>query len=309
MKKVKLSSIVMLFAVPVMLFACATAKSQYENARKINTISAYQEFLSKHPSGEYAELAQTRIEALNFEKAKAVNTVDAYERFMGSSHSDLFKNYAIQSIQMIYRDEYLKAKEIDTVEAFDDYMTTYPKSNYLPDCMARIEYLEWNKALKRHDAVGFYKYLNNCSACGKHNQEALRQFARTVRSGAVVDLSAVKARIEQILNRSDIVVTQFGANKISAKAGSMRFADLASAKEVLVSLYKEGKPLNAVDLAKGNYASEKAMRLKNRVPVSENNIIGFSTIIFYPEKKGDTLIVFIEDDKGYLFRETDTDIY
>ena len=309
MKTTKIASTVILLFVAVLFFACATAKSQYEDARKIDTIPVYQEFLSKYPSGEYATLAQNRIEALNFEKAQAVNSVNAYQSFLLSSNSDLFKNYATQRIQMIYRDEFLKAKEIDSVEAYDHYMKNYPKSDYLPNCVERIEFLEWSRALKRHDAVGYYKYLNNCSACGKHNQEAQRRFTSAVRSGAVIDISAVKNKVEKILNRSDIVVVQSGSNKISTKTGSMRIEDLSSADEVMVSILKEEKTISAVDLAKGNYASEKTLRLKNHVPMSSNNTIGFSTIIFYSQENGETEVIFIEDARGYLFKETDSEIY
>ena len=309
MKTTKVASTVILLIIPVLLFACATVKSQYEDARKINTMSAYQEFLSKYPSGEYAKLAQNSIEALNFEKAQAVNSVDAYESFMLSSNSDLFKNYAMQRIQTIYRDEYLKAKEIDSVEVYDHYMTNYPKSDYLPKCLERIEYLEWSRALKRHDAVGYYKYLNNCSACGKHNQEARKRFNGAVRAGNVMDLPAVNKRVELILNRSDIVVVQSGSNKISTKTGSMRIQDLSFADEVLVSIMKEEKTISADDLAKGNYLSVKTLRLKKRVPMSSDNTIGFSTIIFYSQKSDETDILFIEDGRGYLFNETDLDIY
>jgi outer membrane protein assembly factor BamD (BamD/ComL family) len=309
MKTTKIASTVILLFVPVLLLACATAKSQYEDARKANTISAYQEFLSKYPSGEYAKLAQTRIETLNFEKAQAVNSVDAYENFMLSSNSDLFKNYAIQRIKKIHGDEYLKAKEIDSVEAYDHYMTNYPKSDFLSNCVERIEYLEWSRALKRHDAVGYYKYLNNCSACGKHNQEAQKRFKDAVRTGEVVDLSLVKNKVEQILNRSDIVVVQSKSNKISTKIGSKRIEDLSSADEVLVGPKKGEKTIGAADLAKGNDASVKTLRLKNRVPMSSDNTIGFSTIIFYSQKNGETEILFIEDGRGYLFQETESDIY
>lgn len=309
MKTTKIVSTVILLFVPVLLFACATAKSQYADARKANTISAYQEFLSKYPSGEYAKLAETRIETLNFEKAQAINSVDAYENFMLSSNSDLFKNYAIQRIKKIHRDEYLKAKEIDSVDAYDHYMTNFPKSEYLSNCVERIEYLEWSRALKRHDAVGYYKYLNNCSACGKHNQEAQRRFTVAVRSGAVIDISAVKNRIKQILNRSDIVVVQSGSNKISTKKGSMRIEDLSSADEVLVGTIKGEKTIRAVDLAKGNYDSAQTLRLKHRAPMGSDNTIGFNTIIFYSQKNEETEILFFEDGRGYLFMETDSDIY
>ena len=305
MKTMKIASLIILLLVPVLLFACATAKSQYEDARKINTISAYQEFLGKYPSGEYAEMAQTRIEALNFEKAQTVNSVEAYESFLLSSNNDLFKTYAIQRIQKIYRDEYLKTKAIDSVEAYERYMTTYPKSDYLPRCLERVEDLEWGRALRRHDALGYYHYLNHCRVCEKHKQEARKRLTHYIKSGAVVDPSSVKDKIEKILNRSDIVVVQTGADKITTQTGPMRIEDLSSAAEVLVSIMTERKSVSAEDLAKGNYASVKTLRLKNRVPISEDNAMGFSTIIFYSAKRAATEILFIEGGRGYLFKETD----
>lgn len=307
MKSTKIASTLMLLLVPVLLLACATAKSHYEDARKINTIAAYQEFLGKYPSGEYAKLAQTKIEGLNFEKAQAANTVEAYETFMLSSNSDLFKNYAIQRIQAIYQEEYVKAKETDTVAAYENYLTAYPKSDYVRECLARIEDIEWVRALKRHDAVGFYQYLNHCKTCEAHDQEAQRRFAGAVKSGAVVDLEAVKGKIEQILSRSDIVVVHAGSNKISTRTGSMDLADLSAATDVLVSTLKEKKTIGAVDLAKGNYDAVKTLRLENPVETGQNNPIGFGTIIFYPENSDVAEIVFVEEGKGYLFKESGMD--
>jgi hypothetical protein len=125
----------------------------------------------------------------------------------------------------------------------------------------------------------------------------------------VTDLAAVKNKVEQILKRSDIVVVQSRSNKISTKTGSMSIEVLSSADEALVSTMKEGKTISTVDLAKGSDATVKVLRLKNRVPMSSDNTIGFSTIIFYSEKNGVAEIIFVEDGRGYLFRETDSDIH
>lgn len=304
MKNRKIALTMILICAPVLLFACATAKSQYEAAREINTIPVYQEFLSKYPSGEYAQLARTRIEAINFEKAQAVNSVEAYEDFLQSSNSDLFKTYAIQRIQSIYSDAYSKAKETNTVDAYEHYLRTYPKSEYVPDCLAGIEDLEWSRALKRHGAIGYYQYLNDCRVCEKYDQAAQRRFVGAVKSGAVVDLELAKDKIEQILGRSDIVVVRSEADKISTKTGSAGIDDLSSANEVLVSILKEERKLSVADLAAGNYESVKTLRLRNRVPTSDQNPIGFSTIIFFTPN-GVTEFLFVEEGKGYLFKDTD----
>jgi hypothetical protein len=309
MKKENMTLFTLLLLVLVLSFACATIQSQYNDARTINTISAYEAFLSKNPSGEYATLAQARIESLNFEKAEAINSIDAYQNFIQLSKSELFKNYAIQRIETIYRDEFFKVKEIDTVNAYEDYVTRYPKSNYVADGNKRIEYLQWIGAIKRNDAVGYYKYLHNCKPCGQHDQEARRRFADAVKLGVVVDLSKTKNRIEQILSRSDIVVIQSSPDSTSTQTGSIRLQDLATADDVWVKTMKEEKTISAIDLAKGNYESVRTLRLKNRVPISYADTIGFRTIFFYAVEKGVTQVIFIAQGKGYYFEDTGTGIY
>ncbi len=308
-------SIIFLFVL-VTFFACATAESQYEGARKINTISAYQEFLSKNPSGKYAKDAKTCIDALNFEKAKSVNSVSAYQSFINSSNSELFKNYAIQRIQKIYsEEEYVRVKESDTVEAYDTYMKKYPQSIYLNDCRLRIDYLEWSRAIKGNDAVSYYKYLNNCTSCDQHDKQARDRFKIKIKSGVVMDLSMVKNRIRRIMNRSDIVVMQVGSNNISSaqtistQTGKMKLEDLSTADQVLVNILKDEKSISSGDLLKGKFESVRKLRLKNRVPISDVNTIGFNTIIIYSEEKESTDVIFIADGKGYYFKETDKDIY
>jgi hypothetical protein len=299
---------IMLFAL-VFFAACATVKSQYDDARETNTISAYEEFLSKNPSGEYATLAQARIESLNFEKAKTTNSVAAYQRFIQSSNSELFKNYATQRLEMIYKKEFLKVKEIDTVKAYEGYITSYPKSEYVADGNKRIESLVWVSTIKQNNAVGYYKYLNNCKPCGQNDQQARRRFSAAVKLGVVIDLWKAKNRILKILSRNDIVVIHSRSDNKSTQTGSMRFEDLATADDVWVNIMKEEKTISAIDLAKGNYESVRALRLKNRVPISPENTIGFSTIFFYSKEKGPTEVIFIAGGKGYYFQDTDPGIY
>ena len=300
---------IIIVSVLVLFFACSTAQPQYKIARKIDTIAAYQEFIRNHPDSELTKAAETRIEEINFEKAKGVNTVSAYEQFIATSDSELFKNYANQLILKIYEDDYKKTKEINSLEAYDTYLEKYPKSIYSTDCSMRIESLIWNKTIKENTAVSYYKYLNNCSACGRHDQEARNRFLQMVKAGVAVDISLVKNSIETILSRNDIVITQKSPKGISTRTGSVRLDNLLDAEEVLVSIATDAQTTSAIDLANGKIESVKKLRLKQRVPGERSNPIGFSTIIIYSEDNGPTDIVFIAAGNGYLFQETGSSIY
>ena len=300
---------VVMVSILVFVFACSTAKPQYMEARRIDTIAAYQGFLKNHPVSEYSNTAKTRIEEINFEMAKSVDTLSAYEQFIDASDSELFKNYANQLILKIYEDDYQKAKTVDTLEAYETYLEKYPNSIFIAECQMRIESLIWNRTIKENTAVSYYKYIYNCSSCGRHEQEARNRLNKAIKFGARIDVSTVKSSVEKILKRSDIVVVQRNPKGITTQTGSMGLQNLMDADDVLVSLAKEAQAISSIDLAKGNYESVKKLRLKHRVAGNSFNAVGFSTIIIYSEENGPTDVIFLVDGKGYFFQETGAGIY
>jgi hypothetical protein len=60
-----------------------SAKSDFKEARSLDTPEAYEEFLDKHPdSKEYSSTAKKRLEELFFREAMKENTYEAYARFV-----------------------------------------------------------------------------------------------------------------------------------------------------------------------------------------------------------------------------------
>ena len=299
---------IIIMSVLIFIYACSTAQSRYKEARSIDTIAAYQEFLKSYPAGELAKTAKTRIENKNFEKTKSVNTVLAYEQFMESSESELFKNYATQQILNIYEEGYIKAKEIDSLEAYEAYIKKYPGSIYAEDCNLRIESLTWYRTIKENTVFSYYKYLNNCSVCGQHDKEARNRLSKMLKFGVAIKLSLVKSKVEKILSRSDIVTIQRGPKGVVARTGSTRLENLMDAEDVLVSIAKDVQSISASDLEKGNFESVEKLRLKHPAQANEINAIGFGTVIIYSEKIGKTDVIFIANGKGYYFQEAGSKI-
>lgn len=309
MRTHKISWVMGVLSVFIFLFACSTVKPDYKEARRLDTIAAYQEFLRTHPQSEFTEAAHTRIDAINFEKAKAANTVLAYEQFMDSSNSDLFKNYANQFIIKVYEEDYKKTKEINTLEAYETYLKKYPKSIYSEDCTMRIESFIWNRTIKENTALSYYKYLNNCGTCGRHDQEAGRRFKTMIKLGLVIDLAVVQNRVKKILSRKDLVIVQKSPKGSLTRTGSMSLAELMEAEDVLVSIARDVQAIGANDLETGNFESVEKLRLKDREPGHRIHTMGFRTIIIYPEESGPTDVIFIADEKAYLFQETGSRIH
>jgi len=302
--------VVSLFIIFVLLFtfACSSAQKDYKLARQADTITAYQAFLSKHPQSDYSKPVRTRIEEKNFEKAESENTVAGYQQFIDASNSDLFKNYANQRIVKIYTDAFEKAKASDTMEAYEQYLENYPQSMFSKDCRDRIDAMMWRLAIKGKNALSYYKYVYNCKYCRQHDETARRRLKRAAKSGDKINFDYIKHKVQQIIQKKDIVVIQTTPAGESIQSGSVQLKDLSEADEVLVRILNGDQTVSAEDLAQGSYQSRPKLRLKNSLP-DDTNAIGFNTIFFYPDKSGPTEVIFITAGHAYSFNYEGRDIY
>jgi outer membrane protein assembly factor BamD (BamD/ComL family) len=68
MKQFKKGVIVMFLAMVCFVFGCATTSNDWEKAQGMNTVKAYQIFLSQHPQSEFNSEAERRIVELRKEQ-------------------------------------------------------------------------------------------------------------------------------------------------------------------------------------------------------------------------------------------------
>lgn len=61
---------------------CSTTRIDWDMARGIGTIEAYQEFLNKHPDSEFSAQAQQELEPLSYKKALDAGTAEAYSAYL-----------------------------------------------------------------------------------------------------------------------------------------------------------------------------------------------------------------------------------
>jgi SPOR domain len=81
-KLVLILSCVMVLAV----CGCSRQQSDWQKARETNTTDAYEQFLKRYPSGEFAAQAQARVKELyeerDWQKARDADTPEAYQAFL-----------------------------------------------------------------------------------------------------------------------------------------------------------------------------------------------------------------------------------
>jgi cell division protein FtsN len=68
------------------LSGCSRQQSDWQKTRESNTAEAYEQFLKKYPSGEFAAQAQARVKELyeerDWQKARDADTPEAYQAFL-----------------------------------------------------------------------------------------------------------------------------------------------------------------------------------------------------------------------------------
>lgn len=66
----------------LLLFALTGCANPYEDAKKADTIEAYEKFLSEHPDDAKAAEARARLAELSLEATRKVGTLEAYDAFI-----------------------------------------------------------------------------------------------------------------------------------------------------------------------------------------------------------------------------------
>jgi len=128
------------------LWACSSAKEDWNKASTTNTVAAYQEYLSKHPTGEHSTEASDRIHSLQDEEAwsqaKQANTLDAYHDYLQKQPTGSHIKDAQDAITALQRDADLKAAEsTGTVAALQDFLKKYPTGAEADEAKAKLSAL------------------------------------------------------------------------------------------------------------------------------------------------------------------------
>lgn len=135
--------------------SCATMQSQWEAAKSVDTIAAYEEFLGKHRQGELAQKALQRIEVLSFEEAKAKNDPTIYERFLSRHPQEKLSSSIRNKLNTLKEEigkqrekqDWDKTKSQNSLLAYEGFLKKYPNGEFSKEAMTKIEDLLWGDIL------------------------------------------------------------------------------------------------------------------------------------------------------------------
>jgi hypothetical protein len=128
------------------LAACSSAQSDWQQSNARDTVSAYQEFLQKHPNTPQSVAARNRIRALQDEeawtRAQQVNTAQSYQGYIQEEPSGAHLAEAKDNIASNERTTaWLAASATDTPESLQGFLQKYPEGPEADKAKARLAQL------------------------------------------------------------------------------------------------------------------------------------------------------------------------
>ncbi len=106
------------------LFVLPACGPSYYEAQKVDTIEAYETFLTAKPNDSQAYPAKMRLEELYLEQAEAQKTLEAYDGFL-----EKFPNSTLKDNALAQREAFLYqwATDENSIEALERYLEEYPR--------------------------------------------------------------------------------------------------------------------------------------------------------------------------------------
>ena len=127
-----------------------------EKINKIEIVEELQNYVKTISSLELQGVAYERIELLCFERAEKKHTISAYSEFISLYPKSQYVADAYKSIDEII---WQSTKNKNTIVAFSQYITKYPDSKYLNEAIQLRENLRWRDVLEKNTIAAYSDFI------------------------------------------------------------------------------------------------------------------------------------------------------
>ena len=153
-----------LIIIALIIFGCDKSRSDWESAEKLNTIEAYNEFLSKHPQSKFVETARQKIDGLTWDRTVKDGTIEAYQEFLSEYPQSKFVETARQKMEELI---WNKASKENTIEAYQRFLNEHPQNKFADSAKEKIEQIKKLEELKKKSNVRIVPFKDGyCSVEG-----------------------------------------------------------------------------------------------------------------------------------------------
>lgn len=149
----------------LIITGCSTSKKDFATAQSENTVSAYEDFLRKHPSSPQSSQAQWNLNQLRdlraWEAVSRDDSIAGYKNFLGENPQSAYADKARRRLTVLLLNEgWLDAQRINTVDAYERFLEEYSRDE---------------KSLVGQDATEGTKWAKSARALLKQAKEQVKQ--------------------------------------------------------------------------------------------------------------------------------------
>lgn len=135
----------------VLLAACGSARIKWSQASNLNTIAAYQAFLSKYPNDVHAADANNRIaelkDAQTWSATQVASMVEGYQQYLTGEPSGAHAQAAREEIETRERAAaWRTAQTNETAQSLQDFPVKYPAGREADAARDKLEMLTGYRA-------------------------------------------------------------------------------------------------------------------------------------------------------------------
>jgi hypothetical protein len=132
----KITSIGILLCLAFIGLQCSPEKKDFDKAKSLNTIEAYEEFVSQYPDSEYKGVIEVWIDSITFSEVKNKNTTEDYTNFASTYPNSNYLDSASYFIDKIRLDECLTK---GTIASYIEFLEDYPKNSFRDTIVEKIK--------------------------------------------------------------------------------------------------------------------------------------------------------------------------
>jgi outer membrane protein assembly factor BamD (BamD/ComL family) len=151
----------------IMLVGCASTRKHWEETKSLNTIGAYENFITKHPNTVYTDSAKTIIHKLNLDNdwtsTKQNNTFFSYEKFLQKYQESKYTDEARLKLSELYEKRDLdNSQTSEDIYDYEKFMKKYPDSKYQNLVKEKLNYLkDWCNVKKIGTIQAYQNFIKN----------------------------------------------------------------------------------------------------------------------------------------------------
>jgi len=123
--------------------------SLWENAKKVNRVESYKEYITKFPNGKFINQADSIIQVFVWEETKKLNNPESYEKYLSNYPKGYYVNEAKMTFEKVLWDN---ANKTSNMEYYIKYKTLFPNGNKISDVNKFID-----RFLIESGHVGYFK--------------------------------------------------------------------------------------------------------------------------------------------------------